>query len=272
MTDIERRNAFGQVDQQKSKDQMIANVGIMAKEDPATLSDRAKFNAKTGYDTKPEPEKAILDQYFTANTPKTSQDIQRQLASGVNISDPAIVNTPAFRQAKFENDRINRYSGMSSEQLFTEMKTGLPSSIANTLKGTPAYNEAMAKYDQYKKVDNINRSSEFLATGKSKEVDPLAQLSNQLSAIYSQEDQTGSTAEAYKAYISQNPEITEPTKEYNIKMGQRKELERARESLVEDLKKKYAGEPLSTIMAIASREAKPMNDQINTLNDSLATI
>lgn len=64
MTDIERRNTFGQVEQEKSKDQMLSNVGIMAKEDPATLSDRAKFNAKTGYDTKPEAEKVILDQYF----------------------------------------------------------------------------------------------------------------------------------------------------------------------------------------------------------------
>lgn len=161
---------------------------------------------------------------------------------------------------------------MSSEQLFTEMKSGLPSNIANSLKGTPAYNEAMTKFDQYKKVDNINRASEFLATGKSREVDPLTQLSQQLTAIFNQPTDTGSTAEAYKSFLSQNPEITEPTKEYNIKMGQRKELERARESLVEDLKKKYAGEPLSTILAIASRDAKPMNDQINTLNDSLATL
>lgn len=55
-------------------------------------------------------------------------------------------------------------------------------------------------------------------------------------------------------------------------MAQKKEFERAREALVEDLKKKYAGEPLSTILSIAARESKPINDQINTLNDSLATL
>lgn len=192
--------------------------------------------------------------------------------SGVEITDPKILNTPAYRQAKFEKDRLSRYSGMSSEQLFNEMKTGLPTTVSESLRGTPAYNEAMAKFDNFKKIDNINQTSQFLATGKSVEKDPLAELSNQLASIFNQQDQTGSTAEAYRTFISNNPEITEPTAEYNTKMAQKKEFERAREALVEDLKKKYAGEPLSTILSIAARESKPINDQINTLNDSLATL
>ena len=272
MTDVQRREQLGEVDKQASRDQMIANVGIMAKEDAGVLTDRAKFNAKTSYDTKPPEEKAILDTYFNANTPTTTGDIKKQLFAGVEIKDPKILNTPAYRQAKFEKDRLSRYTGMSSEQLFNEMKTGLPTVASEALRGTPAYTEAMAKYDNFKKVDNINQTSKFLVTGKSPEKDPLAELSNQLTNIFGQQDQTGSTAEAYRSFISQNPEITEPTAEYNTKMAQKKEFERARESLVEDLKKKYAGEPLSTILSIAARESKPINDQINTLNDSLTTL
>lgn len=272
MTDTQRRDQLGQVDQQASRDQMIANVGIMAKEDAGVLTDRAKFNAKTSYDTKPPEEKAILDSYFNANTPTTAGDIKKQLFAGVEIKDPKILNTPAYRQAKFEKDRLSRYTGMSSEQLFNEMKNGLPTVASEALQGTPAYQEAMAKYDNFKKIDNINQTSKFLVTGKSPEKDPLAELSAQLSNIFGQQDQTGSTEEAYRTFISQNPEITEPTAEYNTKMAQKKEFERAREALVEDLKKKYAGEPLSTILSIAARESKPINDQINTLNDSLSTL
>lgn len=272
MTDTQRREQLGGMDKQASQDQMLANVDIMAKEDAGVLTDRAKFEAKTGYAGKPPEEKAILDTYFKSNVPTTAGDIKKQLFAGVEIKDPKIVNTPAYRQAKFEKDRLSRYTGMSSEQLFNEMKSGLPTAASEALRGTQAFQEAMAKFDQYKKVDNINQTAKFIATGKSPEKDPLAELSNQLATIFNQQDQTGSTAEAYRTFISQNPEITEPTAEYNTKMAQKKEFERARESLVEDLKKKYAGEPLSTILSIAARESKPINDQINTLNDSLATL
>ena len=272
MTDVQRRDQLGEVDKQASRDQMLANVDIMAKEDGSVLTDRAKFEAKTGYVGKPPEEQAILDTYFKSNVPTTAGDIKKQLFAGVEIKDPKILNTPAYRQAKFEKDRLSRYTGMSSEQLFNEMKGGLPTVASEALRGTPAYQEAMAKFDNFKKVDNINQTSKFLVTGKSPEKDPLAELSNQLSNIFNQQDETGSTAEAYRSFISNNPEITEPTAEYNTKMAQKKEFERARESLVEDLKKKYAGEPLSTILSIAARESKPINDQINTLNDSLTTL
>jgi hypothetical protein len=134
MTDTQRREKLGQVDQQASRDQMLANVGIMAKEDAGVLTDRAKFNAKTGYATKPPEEKAILDTYFTANTPKSPDEIRRQLQAGVSITDPKITNTPAFRQAKFENERLSRYQGLSSEQLFNEMKNGIPTKVAESLR------------------------------------------------------------------------------------------------------------------------------------------
>jgi len=134
MTDTQRREKLGQVDQQASRDQMLANVGIMAKEDTGMLTDRAKFNAKTGYATKPPEEKAILDTYFTANTPKSPDEIRRQLQAGVSITDPKITNTPAFRQAKFENERLSRYQGLSSEQLFNEMKNGIPTKVAESLR------------------------------------------------------------------------------------------------------------------------------------------
>lgn len=65
---------------------------------------------------------------------------------------------------------------MTSEQLFNEMKTGLPTQVSERLRGTPAYQEAMAKYDNYKKVENINNTSTFLATGKGPEKDPLEEL------------------------------------------------------------------------------------------------
>lgn len=134
MTDTQRREKLGQIDQQASRDQMLANVGIMAKEDAGVLTDRAKFNAKTGYATKPLEEKAILDTYFTANTPKSPDEIRRQLQAGVSITDPKITNTPAFRQAKFENERLSRYQGLSSEQLFNEMKNGIPTKVAESLR------------------------------------------------------------------------------------------------------------------------------------------
>jgi hypothetical protein len=134
MSDTERKNAFGKINQQASRDQMLANVGIMAKEDAGVLTDRAKFNAKTGYATKPPEEKAILDTYFTANTPKSPDEIRRQLQAGVSITDPKITNTPAFRQAKFENERLSRYQGLSSEQLFNEMKNGIPTKVAESLR------------------------------------------------------------------------------------------------------------------------------------------
>lgn len=55
-------------------------------------------------------------------------------------------------------------------------------------------------------------------------------------------------------------------------MGQKKEFERAREQIVTDLKEKYKGQPLSTILAIAARDSEPINRQINSLNDSLTTL
>lgn len=49
MTEAQREAKLGQVDQKASRDQMLANVDIMAKEDGTVMTDRAKFEAKTGY-------------------------------------------------------------------------------------------------------------------------------------------------------------------------------------------------------------------------------
>lgn len=81
MTDVQRREQLGGVDKQASQDQMLANVNIMTKEDPNMMSDRAKFDAKTGYAGKPPEEKAILDAYFNSNIPKTKEEIKKQLDS-----------------------------------------------------------------------------------------------------------------------------------------------------------------------------------------------
>lgn len=270
MTDVQRRQELGQVDKQASRDQMLANVGIMAKEDQSMLSDRAKFEAKTGYSGKPQEEKVILDQYFQANTPKTAEDLRKQIQTGVPITDKAVLNTTAYRQAKFAQDRFSKYNSMNSEQLYTELKAGnIPSSIQNELSQNPNFAEAKRKEAQATQIANTNNSMKSFMGQKTEEVDPLTRIAQTLTAIYSTGDQTGSTAEAFKQYISQNPEITQPTAEYNQKMAQKKELERARDAIVTDLKKKYAGEPLSTIMVMAANQAEPLNNQINTLNDSL---
>jgi murein DD-endopeptidase MepM/ murein hydrolase activator NlpD len=271
MTEVEREAKLGQVqDNQASKDQMLANVGIMTKEDPNMATDRAKFDAKTGYVGKSPEEKAILDQYFQANVPKTAGDIRKQLQTGVAITDKNILNTTAYRQAKFEQDRFSKYNSMNTEQLFSELRAGnIPSSIQNELASNPNFSAAKQKEAQSTQIDNTNASLKSFMGTPVETVDPLTKLSETLTAIYSTQDQSGSTAEAFKSYISQNPEITQPTAEYNQKYGQKKELERAREQLVTDLKKKYAGEPLSTIMVMAANQAEPLNLQINTLNDSL---
>jgi hypothetical protein len=49
------------------------------------------------------------------------------------------------------------------------------------------------------------------------------------------------------------------------------EVQRARDSVVKDLKKKYAL-PMSTILAMAARETEPLNERLNTLNDSMAIL
>ena len=270
MTEVQREAKLGQVDQQASRDQMLANVGIMTKEDPNMATDRAKFDAKTGYVGKSPEEKVILDQYFQANVPKTAGDIRKQLQTGVAITDKNILNTTAYRQAKFEQDRFSKYNSMNSEQLFSELRAGnIPSSIQNELAANPNFSAAKQKEAQSTQIDNTNASLKAFMGTATPTVDPLTRLSETLTALYSGQGQTGSTAEAFKAYISQNPEITQPTAEYNQKYGQKQELERAREQLVTDLKKKFAGEPLSTIMVMAANQSEPLNRQINTLNDSL---
>lgn len=270
MTDVQRRKELGQVDQQASRDQMLANVGIMAKEDQSILTDRAKFEAKTGYAGKPQEEKVILDQYFQANKPKTSQELRNQIKSGVSITDPSILNSTAYRRAKFEQDRFSKYNSMNSEQLYTELKAGnIPPTVQNELNQNPNFAEAKRKEAQATQIANTNNSMKAFMGQPMEEVDPLTRIAQTLTAIYSTGDQTGSTADVFRQYISQNPEITQPTAEYNQKLAQKKELERARESLVSDLKKKYAGEPLSTIMVMAANQSEPLNNQINTLNDAL---
>lgn len=76
----------------------------------------------------------------------------------------------------------------------------------------------------------------------------------------------------FREYISQNPVITQKTSEYNQKSAEKMELERARTNVVKDLKSKYAGLPMSTILAMAGRETEPLNEQINSLNDSLTLL
>lgn len=271
MTGEQRKATMG--DTQASKDQMLANVGIMAKEDQSMLTDRAKFNAKTGYDTKPQDEKVLLDQYFNSNVPKSSDELRKMLASGAMITDPKITNTTAFREAKFKNERVGKYSAMNSEQLFNELKAGnIPTWIQNELGQNPNFAEAKAKEAKATEVRNINNATNSFFGNQTATVDPLTQLSQQLTQIFSTQDQTGSTADAFRTYISNNPEITQPTAEYNKQAGQLREFQRAREQLVTDLKKQYAGQPLSTILAIAAREAEPINNQINSLTDSMSLL
>jgi hypothetical protein len=272
MTDTQRRDKLGQIDQQASRDQMLANVGIMAKEDGSMLSNRDKFNAKTGYAGKPVEEQAILDTYFNANVPKTSQELKTQMMSGIEITDPSTLKTPEYRRAKFETESVRKYSNMSSAQLLTEMKNGIPSEVSSQLVNNPQYQQALGQFNEFKRIQTINNTASFMVGEAKAPVDPLAQLSQQLVSLYSQGGQAGSSVEAFKSYISQNPEIAGQTTEYNKQAGQLKEFSRARESLVADLKKKYAGEPLSTILAIAAREAEPINNQINSLSDSLSVL
>ena len=186
MTDTQRRDKLGQVDQQASRDQMLANVGIMAKEDGSILSNRDKFNAKTGYAGKPAEEQAILDNYFNANVPKTSQEIKAQMMQGIEITDPATLKTPAYRRAKFETDNVRKYSNMSSAQLLTEMKNGIPSEVSSQLVNNPQYQQAMGQFNEFKRIETINNNASFMVGGAKAPVDPLTQLSQQLVNLYSQ--------------------------------------------------------------------------------------
>lgn len=158
---------------------------------------------------------------------------------------------------------------MNSEQLFNELKANnLPSSVQNELMQNPAFVEAKAKEAEYMKTKNVNDSLKSFMGTKTEERDPLTVLSDGLRSLFA-DDSTGTTAQEFRQYVSQNPEITGPTAEYNKKYAEKRELERARDQLTADLKQKFRGEPISTILAMAAQQSEPLNNQINTLNDSL---
>lgn len=188
-----------------------------------------------------------------------------------SVPDTGKLPTADERRAQFENTKLQRYNAMTPDQLFSEMKKGwITPKLATELQASPAYQQAKQKYDGYKQVENINaNTSSLLGTAKPK--DPLADLSNTLVNLFSQQGGSDSVG-VFRQYISQNPTITSKTAEYNQKAAEKMELERARQNVLKDLKAQHAGLPLSTLLAMAGRETEPLNEQINTLNDSLSIL
>lgn len=189
-----------------------------------------------------------------------------------SVPDTGRLRTQDERKAQFQNNTLKKYWTMTSEQLFNELKNGnITPALKTELQNSPAYQEASKKFDSYKQVSNINSNTAALL-GKTIEKDPLMELSNNLTRIFTQWAGWESQVWAFRQYLSQNPTITSKTAEYKTQMAQKKELERARENIVKDLKAKYAWQPLSTILAMAARDSEPLNTQINSLNDSLTIL
>lgn len=76
-----------------------------------------------------------------------------------------------------------------------------------------------------------------------------------------------SYAEAFKQSLAQNDTLRTKTQELNAKQGEINTKVQQRDKLLQDYKNQYKDVPLSILVAMASRDAKPINDEIATMQN-----
>lgn len=110
---------------QKRQEEMQRNMARMQAENPNFATDRKLFEQMTGYATKNEQERKVVDDYWnnaviTKN--KSANDYYNEIKSGVAIPNYE-QNRGEYAQAQAQITKIGKYKQMSSGQLANLFKT-----------------------------------------------------------------------------------------------------------------------------------------------------
>lgn len=112
---------------QKRQDEMNRNMQRMQAEEADFMTNREKFERMTGYATKNEQERKVVDDYWNNNSniakPRNAGDYYNDIKNGVAVANHE-KNRPEYIQAEATYGRIQKYKSMNSGQLANLFKTG----------------------------------------------------------------------------------------------------------------------------------------------------
>lgn len=111
----------------KRQEEMQRNMQRMQAEQADFMTNRETFERMTGYATKNEQERKVVDDYWNNNSniakPRNAGDYYNDIKNGVAVANYE-KNRPEYMQAQATYGRIQKYKSMNSGQLANLFKTG----------------------------------------------------------------------------------------------------------------------------------------------------
>ncbi len=111
----------------KRQEEMNRNMQRMQAEQADFMTNRETFERMTGYATKNEQERKVVDDYWNNNSnitkPRNAGDYYNDIKNGVAVANHE-KNRPEYIQAEATYGRIQKYKSMNSGQLANLFKTG----------------------------------------------------------------------------------------------------------------------------------------------------
>jgi len=184
---------------------------------------------------------------------------------------PQVVAPPTTRQIATQQN-FNKYNSMSSQQFVDLMKQwAIPSEISGQLTQTnPQFQQAQQEYSKFLKTNNINSWYKAVyngLTGKetAPQTNPLEEISNKFMKLLWADANDMTYVEAFKNSLTNNDTLRTKTQELNAKQAEINEKTKARDDLLKQYKLTYKDTPLAILVAMASQDAQPINEEIATL-------
>lgn len=180
--------------------------------------------------------------------------------------------TPETPRDIAKNKKMTQYNGMTSSQFVDLLKQWqIPTEISSQLAQTNSqFQQAQAEVSAYQKSQARTNSYQSVYNWLTwqetpQRADPFTQISDKFMKLMWVDAWNTSYVEAFKQSLSQNDTVRWKTNELNAKQAELNTQIKARDDILKSYKQQYKDIPLSVVIAMASRDAQPINEQISTL-------
>lgn len=198
-------------------------------------------------------------------TPKTREEAIKVLQTGGSFAQESKLTA----QAKANLDNIRKLSGLNETQLADYISQGKVSS--SDIAQLQAINPNLVALAQQKAQNNsiaeVNNNS-MSVYGKGEITYRNTALDN-LNKTLAEIDSNGSYAQVKEQVFSQYPQMDSLRQNITKTSVEIRGIQEAMRKQADDLKERFKGLPMSTILAMASTKNKPLTDQLYALQDQL---
>lgn len=198
-------------------------------------------------------------------TPKTREEAIKVLQTGGSFAQESKLTA----QAKANLDNIRKLSGLNETQLADYISQGKVSS--SDISQLQAINPNLVALAQQKAQNNsiaeVNNNS-MSVYGKGEITYKNTALDN-LNKTLTEIDSNGSYAQVKEQVFSQYPQMDSLRQNITKTSLEIRGIQEAMRKQADDLKERFKGLPMSTILAMASTKNKPLTDQLYALQDQL---